>query len=304
VNRYPLWLLAIAVSLGACQLTIQEEKYPAVSHDRPLVEAEKAIPYQRFLILMDGEQRQAFFAMRTTKDRDRFLKENGLTIRRMLADNLRRGMSTQAVEKTLGRPHKEWREEHSVLPTERFLRVVDEWWIYQRPETGNLVFIPFRKGWVVDWLLDPEIRALVHKRPTDEAGRIQKQKALIHMQERMPDLLRNPGEDREDYHARMKRVAPILISEGPPTWPQRLPAREQTADFIKERVNKQEVYSCWGDTSKLYESPPDARPKHYFATHTRWTYKRFNGYGYVYYSLYFHDNRLMDWVVETGLEGA
>ena len=79
MHRYPLVLVVLTVALGACQLSIQEETYPPVSQDRPLFEAEKEIPYQRFLILMDGKQRQAFFELKTTKDRERFLLESGHT---------------------------------------------------------------------------------------------------------------------------------------------------------------------------------------------------------------------------------
>jgi hypothetical protein len=261
------------------------------------------VPYERFLVLMDGDQRQAFFELRTFAAKERFLKEHGLTVKRMLADNLRLGMTTQDVQKRLGRPQREQREEHSVLPGERFRRVVDEWWVYQNPKTGNLVFIPFRRGWVVDWLLEPEIRELVHKRPGpgDGAALRKKQDALVHMQEEMPDLLRKPGEEREVYVARMRRVAPILLSKGPPTWPRPLPKRATTPAMSKEKVSKQEVYSWWGDTSKLFETPALRKPRHAFTSYTRWTYKIFNGYGYIFYSLYFQDNRLADWEVETDL---
>lgn len=304
MKRNWLLLLPLASILAACPLSIQPETYPTQIQDQPLVEADRPVPYERFLVLMDGDQRQAFFELRTTKDRERFLLVNGLTIRRMLADNLRMGMTTDQVERMFGRPIQEQREEHSVIPTERYLRVVDEWWIYQRTDTGNLVFIPFRNGWVVDWLLEPDARDLVLRRPTDDASRTTKQGTLIHVQERLPELLRKPGEEREDYIARMKREQPVLFTSGTPSWPDRLPKRGEAGDFMKEKVNKQDVYSWWGDTSKLYESPAEEKPRHYFSTQTRWTYKRFNGYGYVYYSLYFHDNRLMDWEVEAGLKGS
>jgi hypothetical protein len=300
VRRLWIRLLPLITLVSACQLTIQEET-PGVRKDRPLVEADRPVPYERFLVLMDGDQRQAFFELRTTKNRERFLLETGLTIRRMLADNLRLGMTTSHVGKILGRPVKEHREEYSTVPSERYLRVVDEWWVYQRQDTGNLVFIPFRKGWVVDWLLEPEIRQLVHIRPTDRAGLVRKEKSLIHVQEKMPNLLRNPGEEKANYLARMRRVAPILFSKGPPKWPEALPMRAKSSDFMKQKVSKQEVYSWWGDTSKLYESPPEHKPRYHYESHTRWTYKIFNGYGYIYYSLYFQDNRLIDWVVETDI---
>ncbi|MHC4600783.1 MAG: hypothetical protein ACYS47_17465 [Planctomycetota bacterium] len=117
----------------------------------------------------------------------------------------------------------------------------------------------------------------------------------------MPNLLRKPGEERQDYVARMRRVAPILLSKGPPTWPEPIMKRAETTDFNKEKVSKQEVYSWWGDTSKLFETPAIRKPPHAFSSYTRWTYKIFNGYGYIFYSLYFRDNRLADWEVETDI---
>ncbi|MHC5036813.1 MAG: hypothetical protein ACYTHM_05830 [Planctomycetota bacterium] len=301
MKRHWLLFLPLVALLSACPLAIHEEVYPPVASDRPLVEADRPVPFERFLILMDGAQRQAFFSLHTLEAKERFLKEHGLTVKRMLADNLRTGMTTEQVERTLGRPQKEEREEHSTVPTERYRRAVDEWWVYQHPKTGNLIFIPFRRGWVVDWLLDAEFRDLILKRPKNDTERKKKEQALIHVQEPMPNLVRRPGEEIEEYRARMRRVAPILFSKGPPKWPEPLPKRNEISDFGKEKVSKQEVYSWWGDTSKLFETPTRQKPRFYHSSHTRWTYKIFNGYGFVYYSLYFNDNRLADWEVETGL---
>ncbi|GEM_PF-3499543 len=294
-------LALLAVILPACTFSIEEEVYPTTPSERPAVEADRPVPYERYLVLMDGDQRQAFFELRTVKAKNRFLLEHGLTIRRMLADNLQLGMTTQKVESLLGRPFKERREEHSVIPSTTFKRMVDEWWVYQRPDTGNLVFIPFHRGWVVKWLLEPEIREIVFHRPKNETEREKKLDALIHVQEERPNLLRKPGEEREEYIARMRKVAPTLYSSGPPSWPKRIPVREQAPDIAKERVNKQEIYGWWGDTPKLYEVPPRTEARHTFGSYTRWTYKRFNGYGYIHYSLYFQDNHLVDWVVETDI---
>jgi hypothetical protein len=145
-------------------MNVEEEK-TAAAVVRPRFERDRPVDYERFLVLMNGDQRQAFFELQTFASKERFLKEHGLTVKRMLADNIRLGMTTQTVQGLLGRPLKEEKEEHSVLPGESFRRVVDEWWVYQNPTTGNLVFIPFRRGWVVDWLLEPDVREVVMKRP-------------------------------------------------------------------------------------------------------------------------------------------
>jgi hypothetical protein len=300
--RWCLPLLAGLAGLAAgCPLTVSEEVYPPVTGEKPIVEAERPIPYENFLVLMDGGERQAFFDLRTKAAKDRFIKEHGIHVKRMLADNIRLGMSSAAVEKILGRPERVNQEECAVTETGRYPRVVDEWWVYQRPDTGNLVFIPFRRGWVVEWLLEPDVRQIVLNRPSDGASRKKKESLLIHIGENMPSLIRRPDEDREEYVARMKSVAPVLFSKGPPTWPEAAPIPAGVADLAKTRVGKEEVYSWWGNTSKLYETPEVDQPATYFRTSYRWTYKIFNDFGFTYYSLLFADDRLVEWEVESDI---
>lgn len=210
-------------------------------------------------------------------------------------------MSAAEVEKMLGRPPQASAEQSGVVESGRYPRLVDEWWVYQRPDTGNLVFIPFRRGWVVEWLLEPEIRKLVFTRPRDEASRKKKESVLIHLGENAKSLLRKPAESREDYVERMRADPPVLFSKGPPTWPEPLALRSEISDIAKTKIGKEEVYSWWGNTAKLYETPEVDRPSTYYSTSQRWTYKVFNGFGFTYYSLLFLDGRLAEWEVETDI---
>jgi len=298
MNARWIWIALVLLAAG-CPMTVSEEVYPPVSGQLPLIEADRPVPYEQFLVLMDGPQRQAFFELRTTAARERFLQEHGLTVKRMLADNLQIGMRSADVQKLLGRPPKAISEESGITETSRYPRIVDEWWVYQRPDTGLLVFIPFRKGWVVDWLVEPEVRKLLFDRADDDASRKKKEKSLIHIGDNIPSLLRNPGEDREDYVERMKTVAPVLFSKGPPSWPEPLPLRKEITALAKSKIGAEEVYSWWGNTAKLYETPETNQPPTYYRTSNRWTYKIFNGFGFTYYSLLFLDDRLAEWDVET-----
>lgn len=285
--------------LTGCPQSIEEEKYPRVDTSQPRYEADRAIPYQDYLILMNGKQRQEFFQLKSPTAKARYLKENGVVVMKMLNDNLRRGMTKGDVEKLLGVPEKSQLEDYAHFSSSRYDRLVDEWWVYQETGTGNLVFLPFKEGWLVDWLLDTKTRKLVFMQTPDEDTLKMKRNVLIHLQEEIPSLLRRPGEELEMYRERLRRIAPVVFSESPPRWPNEDHARKLIPETAYTKFTKRDIYGLWGKTAKIFELAMQRKPETPFDRFTRWVYKVFNGRDYTYYAVNFVNGRVVDWDVSN-----
>jgi hypothetical protein len=291
--------LLLALAASGCPQTIEDEEYPSVQKTQPRYEADRNIPYEEFLVLMDGGQRQEFFELDSSDKRKRYLKENGIVVKKMLNDNLRRGMTKENVEKVLGVPEKKTLEDYAHFSSSRYDRLVDEWWVYQETGTGNLVFLPFKNGWLVDWLLEKKIRTLVFSPTGDEKVLRQKQGKLIHLQEEIPSLLRRPGEPLEMYKERLKRIAPIVFSESPPRWPNEDLGRKLVPQSMYQKLTQRDIYALWGKTAKIFELALPRKPELPYDKFTRWVYRVFNGRDFTFYSVYFTNGKVVDWEVDT-----
>ncbi len=291
-------VLPVVLLLAAgCPSSIKEEVYPNVDSSQPAFEADREIPYEEYLVLMDGGQRREFFELDSPDKKKRFLSENGLVVKKMLNDNLRRGMTKEEVEKILGSPEKEQLEDYAHFSSSQYDRIVDEWWIYQETDSGNLVFLPFKEGWLVDWLLDTKTRNLVFRKASSEKEIKDKQNLLIHLQEEIPSLLRLPEEELDAYKERLRKIAPIVFSESPPSWPDKDYARELIPESSFSKMTARDIYGLWGKTAKIFELDAGQKPELPFEKLTRWVYKVFNGRDYTFYCVNFRDGFLMDWDV-------
>ncbi len=287
----------VAALAPGCPSTIKEETYPLVDSTQPAYESDRSMPYEEYLILMDGGQRQVFFDLNSEDKRKRFLNEQGLVVKKMLNDNLRRDMTRDEVESVLGAPEKEQMEDFAHFSASQYDRLVDEWWIYQETGSGNLVFLPFKEGWLVDWLLEKKTRDLVFMKAASEKEYRDKQGLLIHLQEEIPSLLRLPNEELDAYKERLRKIAPVVFSESPPSFPDKDYARELVPESMYTKFTKRDVYVTWGKTAKIFEIDAGGPPELPFEKISRWVYKVFNGRDYTFYCVNFHNGKLVDWDV-------
>jgi hypothetical protein len=283
--------------LGCSTTAIEMETYPLRDTSPIRFEADRAIQYQDYLILMDGEQRQQFFELTTSLQKKRFVNEKGIVVKKMLKDNIRRHMTKTEVEGLLGVPERKSMEDYAHYSSSRYDRLVDEWWIYQETHSGNLVFLPFKNGWLVDWLMEKKVRSMVFVKTSNEKELRIKQGRLIHLQEEIPSLLRRPGEELDVYRDRLRRVAPIVFSESPPSWPDVDYGRKMVSSVGFNKLTKRDIYGLWGKTAKIFELALEKKPKLPYDKLSRWVYRVFNGRDFTYYCVNFANGRVIDWDV-------
>ncbi|MBI4617095.1 MAG: hypothetical protein HY720_26010 [Planctomycetes bacterium] len=135
-------LLVLLACAAAC------ESEPPVRYDGPTDEwlAQSRVPqkYGPYLERMTSEERVAFHRLTSDGQRDLFIEEHGIAVRKMLDELLQVGMPANTVRQVLG-PPKYW---------ETLLRdTSDETWVYYRFNgfRRSRTMVYFRNGRVVGW---------------------------------------------------------------------------------------------------------------------------------------------------------